>query len=191
MIRINLLGIPKAKKIKRPTITLGGAPNAGLIIAVIVAGTLGGNYYYYWKLNSNAASLKRQLEDANAENKKLAAVKARYTERQKQFDAYDHRLKVIHQLQAGQQGPLSLLDTVSATVNSTDAVWLTSMTDEGANINLQGTALSSNAVANLITALKKTNYFKSIEMKETFQDDRVGDMQAFQFTLVCAKQQKS
>ncbi|HLH07440.1 MAG TPA: PilN domain-containing protein [Terriglobales bacterium] len=188
MIRINLLGLPKSKKIKRPTITIGGAPNVGVIIAAILVITAAGNYYYYWTLNSKGTQLQRQLETANAENKKLSAVKARYVERQKQYDAYDHRVKVIHQLQAAQQGPLSLLDTISTTVNSTDAVWLTSMTEDANNINLAGTALSANSVANLITALKKSNYFKSVEMKESIQDDRVTDMQAFQFTLVCEKQ---
>jgi len=191
MIRINLLGIPKAKKIKRPTITLGGAPNMGVIIAAVAAIAIGGNYLYYWSLNNKAVSLQHDLDNANAENKKLAAVKARYVERQKQFDAYDHRVKVIHQLQEAQQGPLSLLDTISSTVNSTDAVWLTSMTEDANNINLEGTALSANAVANLITSLKQTNYFKSVEMKESVQDDRVQDMQAFQFTLICGKPNKS
>ena len=188
MIRINLLGIPKAKKIKRPTITLGGAPNMGVIIAALAAITLGGNYFVYWSLNSKAAALQHDLETATAENHKLAAVKARYLERQKQFDAYDHRVKVIHQLQEAQQGPLTLLDTVSSTVNSTDAVWLTSMTEDANHINLEGTALSANAVANLIATLKKSNYFKSVEMKESIQDDKVTDMQAFQFTLICEKQ---
>ena len=42
MIRINLLGIPKAKKMKRPTITLGGAPNMGVIIAAVAAIAIGG-----------------------------------------------------------------------------------------------------------------------------------------------------
>lgn len=187
MIRINLLGIPRTKKMKRPTITLGGAPNMGVIAVAIAAIAIGGNYFYYWSLNSKAVALQQNLDAANAENKKLAAVKARYLERQKQFDAYDHRVKVIHQLQAGQQGPLTLLDTISTTVNSTDAVWLTSMTEDANNINLEGTALSANSVANLITSLKKANYFKSVEMKESIQDDKLQDMQAFQFTLICEK----
>jgi Tfp pilus assembly protein PilN len=48
-------------------------------------------------------------------------------------------------------------------------------------------ALSSDAVANLISNLKKTGYFQNIEMKESIQDDQIKDMQAFQFTLSCEK----
>jgi len=61
------------------------------------------------------------------------------------------------------------------------------MNDTGAVINLQGTALSSTAVANLMTNLKKSNYFKSIEIKETYQDEQIKDMQAFQFSITCEK----
>jgi len=52
-------------------------------------------------------------------------------------------------------------------------------------IDIEGLALSQDAVANLISNLQKTGYFKNIEIKETFQDDSVKDMQAFQFELTC------
>ena len=54
-------------------------------------------------------------------------------------------------------------------------------------MNLEGMALSTDAVANLITNLQKTGYFKNIEIKETYQDEQIKDMQAFQFTLTCEK----
>jgi Tfp pilus assembly protein PilN len=80
---------------------------------------------------------------------------------------------------------VNLLDTLGQTVNGTEAVWLNSMKTQGANISIQGMALSADAVANLISNLQKTGYFKNIEIKETFQDDSVKDMQAFQFELTC------
>ncbi len=61
------------------------------------------------------------------------------------------------------------------------------MKDQGANIAIQGMALSTDAVATLIENLQKTGYFKNIEIKETYQDDSVKDMQAFQFELTCEK----
>jgi len=61
------------------------------------------------------------------------------------------------------------------------------MKDQGASIAIDGTALSTDAVANLIANLQKTGYFKNIEIKETYQDEHVKDMQAFQFTLTCEK----
>jgi Tfp pilus assembly protein PilN len=48
-------------------------------------------------------------------------------------------------------------------------------------------ALSTSAVANLISNLQKSGYFKNIEIKETYQDDTYKEVQAFQFTLTCEK----
>jgi len=61
------------------------------------------------------------------------------------------------------------------------------MKDLGANVDIEGTALSTDAVAALIHNLEKTGRFSSIEIKETYQDEGVKDMQAFQFTLTCTK----
>ena len=72
-------------------------------------------------------------------------------------------------------------------VNNTEAVWLSKMDDTGATVKLTGTALSTDAVANLIANLQKTGYFRNVEIDETYQDDQIKDMQAFQFTLNCDK----
>jgi Tfp pilus assembly protein PilN len=73
------------------------------------------------------------------------------------------------------------------TINSTEAVWLNRMDDQGTTVNLEGTALSTDAVANLIANLQKTGFFRTVEIKETYQDEQVKEMQAFQFTLTCDK----
>jgi Tfp pilus assembly protein PilN len=82
---------------------------------------------------------------------------------------------------------VNLLAMLGETVNGTEAVWLRSMDDTGASVSLEGTALSTDAVANLIANLQKTGFFKNVEIKETYQDDTIKDMQAFQFTLTCEK----
>jgi Tfp pilus assembly protein PilN len=191
MIRINLLGIPRAKKAKRPTFNVSGGVNMKVVVLAIVAAAVIGNYGYYTYLTRESQKLQADLEVAKTENAKLAVVKAKYQEREKVFQLYDRRVKVIHQLQEAQSGPSDLLNTVAGTVNNTDAVWLSTMNDDGKNINLVGTAISANAVANLISNLNKTNYFKSVEIKETYQDEGIKDLQAFSFSLVCEKKTKS
>lgn len=193
MIRINLLGVTSGKKGKRAvaaatTTVSGGGPNMLVVLLVITALAAGGNYYYYSSLQRDAANLKIKMEEAKRENQRLADIKAKYIELEKQKDIYERRVNVIHQLQANQSGPATLLTTIGDTVNRTDAVWLNSMKDDGAAINLDGIALSVDAVAQLMKNLKATGYFKNIEIKESFQDDVVKDMTAFTFTLVCEKQ---
>jgi Tfp pilus assembly protein PilN len=127
------------------------------------------------------------MQAAEQTNRELSDVKARYLERQTQANNYKRRVDVIDSLRAAQSGPVNLLAMLGETVNGTEAVWLRSMDDTGPNVSLEGTALSTDAVANLMANLQKTGFFKNIEIKETYQDDAIKDMQAFQFTLTCEK----
>jgi type IV pilus assembly protein PilN len=151
----------------------------------VIAGALNGGDWY--QLDREKKSIEVQARIAEQKNRELADIKAKYMERQKQADNYKRRVDVIDQLRANQAGPLSLLAMVGDTINNTEAVWLNSMQDQGANVAIDGTALSSDAVANLISNLQKTGFFRNIEIKESYQDDGVKDMQAFQFTLTCEK----
>ncbi len=191
MIRINLLGVPKAKKGKRAAVAAGGGgegPNILVVLLIVAALAAGGNYYYYWSLQRDANQLKQKLEEAKRQNQRLAEIKAKYLELEKQKDIYERRVNVIHQLQANQSGPATLLTMIGDTVNRTDAVWLNSMKEEGNNIKLDGVALNIDAVASLMRNLKATGYFKNVEIQESYQDDVVKDVTAFVFTLVCEKQ---
>ena len=192
MIRINLLGSPKPKGKKGPAFNMPsfevgnlGGPLVQVAAVLVIAGAL--NFGYWYQLDRERKSIEVRALVAEQKNRELAAVKVRYLERQKQADSYKRRVDVIDQLRANQAGPVTLLAMIGDTVNSTEAVWLNSMQDQGASVAIDGTALSSDAVANLISNLQKTGFFRNIEIKESFQDEAVQDMQAFQFTLTCAK----
>jgi len=194
MIRINLLGTPKPKNRRSaspsaPAIEIGdvGSPMVKVLVAVLLAAGVNGFEWYH--LNNQAKNIATKMATAEQENRELADVKSKYLERQKQADNYKRRVDVIDQLRAAQvnASPVDLLNTIGDTINGTEAVWLSTMKDTGANIDIQGMALSTDAVANLISNLQKTGYFKNIEIKETYQDEQVKTMQAFQFTLTCEK----
>jgi type IV pilus assembly protein PilN len=193
MIRINLLGSPKPKggkksvSVSMPNIEVGnvGSPLLQLVVVLALVGSVNGLYWY--RLDHEKKVIDVQMRAAEQKNRELADIKARYLERQKQADAYKRRVDVIDQLRKGQTGPVDLLAMVGQTVNNTEAVWLNSLKDQGRDVSIDGMALSSDAVANLITNLEKTGFFKNIEIKETVQDDTIKDMQAFQFTLTCEK----
>jgi type IV pilus assembly protein PilN len=192
MIRINLLGAPKPKSKKAsissmPSVDIGeaGSPTLKILVVLVLAGVVNGGYWY--QLDKQKQSIAIKMQQAETKNRELADVKARYMERQRQADNYKRRVDVIDQLRKAQTGPVELLAMVGQTVNNTEAVWLNNVKDQGNTVDIEGMALSSDAVANLITNLQKTGFFKAIEIKETFQDDQVKDMQAFQFTLTCER----
>jgi Tfp pilus assembly protein PilN len=196
MIRINLLGAPKPKN-KRASVAVSasammdignvGSPALKVAIVLVLVGAVNAGYWY--QLDRTKKEIAVKMQQAEQKNRELADVKARYLERQRQADSYKRRVDVIDQLRANQTGPVELMNMVGETVNNTEAVWLDTMKDEGATVDIQGMALSADAVANLIGNLQKTGHFRNIEIKETFQDESYKEMQAFQFTLTCEKGQ--
>ena len=192
MIRINLLGQSKSKnKRGAPTSTAvmevgdPGSPKMKVLVVLVLAGLL--NVGYWYRLDVVKRDIAAKMQVAEQKNRELADVKARYLERQRQAENYKRRVDVIDQLRASQSGPVNLLNMIGNTVNGTEAVWLNNMKDQGATVDIEGMALSTDAVANLMTNLQKTGFFKNIEIKETYQDDTFKEMQAFQFTLTCEK----
>ena len=194
MIRINLLGTPKAKG-KRASAAASaaavlevgetGSPQIKVAIALLLVVCFNGWNWYH--LDKQAQTIAKNVQVAEQKNRELADVKAKYLERQREADNYKRRVDVIDQLRANQSGPVDLLNTIGDTVNSTEAVWLSTMKDQGASVDIEGMALSTDAVASLIENLQKTGHFKNIEIKETYQDESYKEMQAFQFTLTCEK----
>lgn len=191
MIRINLLGVPrKVKGGKRPSAP--SIPGEGSSTIVLVIGFLGllaigilGSWY--WVTQVERPKLKKNLDAAIAENQRLADVKARYEASQRKADMFKRRFKVIDELKEAQKGPFDLLNRVADTVNKTDAVWLEAMTDDGKSIDFTGMALSADAVADLMANLRKSGAFKTVEIKETAQDNSIKELQAFKFELICEK----
>jgi len=192
MIRINLLGAQKGKN-KRSAASAAavmevgdvGSPKLKVLVVLVLAALV--NVGYWYQLDKQHRDIATKMEVALRKNAELADVKARYLERQREAENYKRRVDVIDQLRAAQSGPVDLLNTVGQTVNNTEAVWLNSMKDQGASIDIDGMALSTDAVAILISNLQKTGHFKNIEIKETYQDDTYKEMQAFNFTLTCEK----
>ncbi len=194
MIKINLLETAKGRN-KRgggaspsmPSMEMGdmGSPKLKVLVVLVIVALLNGSYWL--RLDHQAKAIAIRMSAAEQKNRELADVKARFLERQIQADNYKRRVDVIDGLRKGQSGPVNLLAMLGETVNNTEAVWMTKMDDNGPTVNLEGMALSTDAVANLIGNLQKTGFFKSVEMKETYQDEQIKDMQAFEFTLTCEK----
>jgi type IV pilus assembly protein PilN len=194
MIRINLLEAPKPKNKRSampsmPTMEVGdvGSPRLKVLIAFGLAAAF--NLYTWYHLDAEKKVISQNMAQAEQKNRELADVKQRYMARQREAENYKRRVDVIDQLRnhQNQNGPVDLMAMVGETVNNTEAVWLNNMKDQGASVDIEGMALSTDAVANLISNLQKTGYFRNVEIKESVQDETIKDMQAFQFTLSCEK----
>jgi type IV pilus assembly protein PilN len=192
MIRINLLEAPKPKNKRSampsmPVMEVGDVGSPRLKVLVVFGLAAAFNLFTWYHLDAQKKTIAQNMAQAEQKNRELADVKARYMARQREAENYKRRVDVIDQLRNNQTGPVNLLAMVGETVNNTEAVWLNNMKDQGTSVDIEGMALSSDAVANLISNLQKTGYFRNVEIKESIQDDTVKDMQAFTFTLTCEK----
>jgi Tfp pilus assembly protein PilN len=191
MIRINLLGVPKktsrgGRRASTVAVSGGGEGSSTVVLGLIFAGALVVliGLAQVW-VQREHDTLEKNLQKAVLENQRLADVKAKYEASKKRADMYERRVRVIDELKAAQSGPVNLLNLVADTVNSTDAVWLETMTNDGKTLNFTGMALSPNSVADLMANLRKTGAFKTVEIKETLQDSTMKEVQAFKFELIC------
>ena len=181
MIRINLLGQIRPKAARRPVDTGAALPTvfvgAGVVLGVLVLGF----FYYTWQ---------QQLNKENAEIKRLTAQKTELEQIKQQVEAFEkqkvvlqQRVSTIEQLQRDRTGGQELLDMVANTVSRTENLWLTEMVRKGNVLSMEGTSASVNAVANFITALKRSGYFQKVEIKETKQDEKNTAVQSFGFQI--------
>lgn len=193
MIRINLssLAPPRTKRGKRSSAAAVSVSTPGegsstvvlmLIFVLIMGGAIGVSW---WMVQREHDKLDKDYKTALAENQKLSEVKVKYEATKKKEEVFERRAKAIDELKEAQKGPVNVLNMVADTVNKTDAVWLETMTTDGRNIDFVGMALSPDAVAELMANLRKTGYFKTVEIKETAQDAQVKEVQAFKFELIC------
>jgi type IV pilus assembly protein PilN len=181
MIRINLLGQIRPKASRRPVDTGAALPvlfiGAGLVLGVLVLGFL----YYSWQQQLNTENTK--IKTLQAQKTDLESIKQQVEAFDKQKQVLQQRVSTIEQLQRDRTGGQDLLDMVANTVSRTENLWLTTMTRKGSSLTIEGSSASVNAVANFITALKRSGYFQKVEIKETKQDDKTTAVQTFNFQL--------
>jgi Tfp pilus assembly protein PilN len=124
-----------------------------------------------------------RISQLSAEKTQLEQIKTQVEAFQKQKVVLQQRVSTIEQLQKDRTGGQELLDMVANTVSRTENLWLTNVTRKGNNLTLNGSSASINAVANFITALKRSGYFQKVEIKESKQDEKNVGVQTYTFEI--------
>jgi Tfp pilus assembly protein PilN len=181
MIRINLLGQIRPRSARRPVDTGAALPllfiGAGVVLAAVVL------FYMGYQLKSQLTVEQNKIQNLRAQKTQLEQIKAQVEAFDKQRVVLQQRVQTIEQLQRDRTGSQELLDEVANTVSRTENLWLTTLTRKGSSLNMEGSSASINAVANFITAMKRSGYFQKVEIKESKQDDRNTAVQTFNFQI--------
>jgi Tfp pilus assembly protein PilN len=181
MIRINLLGQIRPRSARRPVDTGAALPllfiGAGVVLACLVL------LYMYSQYKSQLTAEQAKIQSLRAQKTQLEQTKAQVEAFEKQKVVLQQRVSTIEQLQRDRTGSQELLDEIADTVSRTENLWLTTLTRKGATLSMEGSSASINAVANFITAMKRSGYFQKVEIKDSKQDDHNTAVQTFLFQI--------
>jgi type IV pilus assembly protein PilN len=161
MIKINLLGAPKAKKVKKASqaqtqIILGFIV---LLISLLVS-----LYGWHW-LNDKIANL---TDEKAKKDKELTSLKEKVKEVENLEGikkTLEEKIKIIDQLKKNQSGPVHLLDEL--TKNLPDRVWLLSLSEQNGNVDLDGKAMSNAELVSFVWNLSHAPLFSNVQLIES------------------------
>lgn len=173
MIRINLLSVKRKKKILPiPSILI-----PGIVITAITLIVLGAFTVY---LNGRVSDLKADKAVKEEALRQLQAKLKEVANYERDNELFREKNRIIEQLRKNQSVPLRLLDEVSELLPR--GVWLTSLTDKGGTINIQGFAFTNPDIVRYVQNLKGSKYIREVSLLESRQT-KVEDISVYRFQM--------
>jgi type IV pilus assembly protein PilN len=170
MIKINLLSEGKRtavrKAAKTPSVLQGQDIGLWLLAVGLLLG-VAAVAGYWWKLNGDIDTQKTEIAAANQEVERLAAVIKEVEDYKHKKAELERKIKLINDLKLNQRGPVRLMDHISRALP--ELLWLDKMTMHPNDIEIEGRAFNTNAVANFIENLDKVPEFEEPTLKTTDQ----------------------
>lgn len=181
MIRINLVGEarkPVAVRSTGASRSEGESRTADLtMLAVVVLGVLVA-LTHFLVLRYQVNEKKEQVADAQLEVDRLEPIIKEVEAFKLKKARLQNKVDVISDLKANQQGPVQVMDKVSAALPQ--LTWLTSMEVNPNNLRLTGYAFNTNAIAQYIENLDRVPEFQEPVLRDTTQSN-----QRYSFVIEC------
>jgi type IV pilus assembly protein PilN len=166
MIKINLLAEgkrPAAVRKMKPVLE-GKDIGQWLLVAGILAGVIALGTWW-WILDSRIEEKEREIQVAEKEVAELAPVIKEVEEYKLKKAELERKITVIGNLKLNQRGPVRVMDDVSRALP--ELLWIDRMLMTASNIEVEGRAFNTNAVANFIENLDKVPEFEEPTLKTT------------------------
>jgi type IV pilus assembly protein PilN len=146
MIRINLLGVERARARKAIGFDIG--QQVTLAASLILVVTVLGIGWWYWSLRQESIQLDAELASAQQEATRLRTVLAEVEQFEQQRQQLQQRVNLIQELRSGQSVPVQLLDHVSRSLP--DMLWLTTLEQTGLDVTIQGRSTTLIALSDFV-----------------------------------------
>lgn len=162
MIKVNLAAVEK--KPSKASAKVAARNFTPLLLIVTAFGFAAAGFWWYSRLAGQAAALDEQIKQAEAQKAALEAVIKQDQIYEARKKALEHRVKVVESLQKNQVSPVFVLDQLAEAIDKTQFVWLSSLDQKDAILNMSGTGTSLNAIADFYSNLSATGYFRNIDL---------------------------
>ncbi|MGQ9509571.1 MAG: PilN domain-containing protein [Thermodesulfobacteriota bacterium] len=174
MIKINLLPGKEKKKIgvKKELIIFIGS----LMILIILL------IFVQWKI---AKEKQEMISQINKTKDEIAYYKKLNVEVNKAKEAekiLQEKLNVIETLRKEKASPSRILDELS--INKPEKLHLESLKKQGNKLDLEGLAIDDETIANFMTNLRKSKFFKTVDLIVSEQVEQ-SKIKLKKFTLSC------
>ena len=180
MIRINLLAVERERARKR-IVLIPAAHRVTAGATVILIGTAALIGWWFLTLRQQSAQLDIDLTQAETETRQIRSVLEQVRKFESQKAMLQQRVTLIEQLRKGQYAPVHLLDEVSKSLP--DRLWLSDLTQTGADFTIGGMTDSMTAVSDFVANLEGSRWFKKpVEIldSQVQTDAKAGDLIKFQ-----------
>jgi type IV pilus assembly protein PilN len=178
MIKINLLSEGKrpAAVRKKSAGPKAGDRDVGQILLVVgLLGGLAASGVAYWLENKKLEEKKEEVSAAQREVDALASVIKEVEDFKAKKAELERKIGIINDLKANQRGPVRVMDYISRALP--ELLWLDRLKMGDAQIEVEGRAFNTNAVAAFIENLDKVPEFDEPVLKST--EEQTGGVYKF------------
>jgi len=133
-----------------------------ILIVLCIVLVLIGEYFAQLTVTNQRESLQKEITDTKVEIKRLTAEAGEIEKFKKQKQELERKLDVIQDLNAKKTGPVEMLDELSLIIP--EKAWLTSVTNKGDNIVLEGLAVDNPTIAAFMKQLQASKHFDNVTL---------------------------
>jgi type IV pilus assembly protein PilN len=174
MIKINLLPGKEKKKIgvKKEFIVFFASLAVLLLLLVGV----------HWKMSREKDEMVTQINSMKEEIAYYKKLNAEVTKAKEAQKVLQEKLNVIEKLRKEKASPVRILDELS--IHKPERLHLESLKKQGSKLNLEGLAMDDETIANFMTNLRNSKFFKSVDLVVSEQIEQ-SKIKLKKFTLSC------
>lgn len=177
MIRINLLPVRAARKrenIRRQV----------SVFALCIVFTVSAMAYLAVSMTGTISDLTAKIEAAQRDLKGYQTAANRVKKIKSELQKLREKTDIIAKLEENRTGPVQIMDALTSLVVA-ERMWLTSLTEAGGKMNLAGVAMDNKTIADFMTRLENSPYFKVVDLISSKQIKLQKDKKFKQFTMTC------